>query len=322
MANKIVLKKSSVATKVPLTTDLDYGELALNYADGKLYYKNASNAIQSFSAGAGGAESITLALDRKQYLATAGQTTFVVSYYPSNVDVYINGVYIPPSDYTATSGASVVLDTGADEGDEVILIGYSTSTEGGSGATITDDTTTDGTFYPLFDNVSSGTAASLNASSTKLTFNPSTGRLFSTQNHSDSLGVGVAPTGTSGEIIATNQITAYYSDARLKNFIGTIPDALNKVMALNGYYFTENSRAKELGYTNDRVQVGVSAQEVEAVLPEIVTDAPLKTEDEYKTVWYDKLTPLLIEAIKEQQTMIEIQNAKIAELEEMIKAKQ
>lgn len=50
MANKIVLKKSSVAAKVPLTTDLDYGELALNYADEKLYFKNSSNVVKSFTA--------------------------------------------------------------------------------------------------------------------------------------------------------------------------------------------------------------------------------------------------------------------------------
>lgn len=55
MANKIVLKKSSVAAKVPLTTDLDYGELALNYADEKLYFKNSSNVIKSFNVNATGA---------------------------------------------------------------------------------------------------------------------------------------------------------------------------------------------------------------------------------------------------------------------------
>ena len=49
MANKVLLKKSSVAARVPTTSDLDYGELALNYADGKLYFKNAANAIKSFT---------------------------------------------------------------------------------------------------------------------------------------------------------------------------------------------------------------------------------------------------------------------------------
>lgn len=48
MGTNVLLKKSSVAAKVPLTTDLSYGEVALNYTDGRLYYKTASNAIDSF----------------------------------------------------------------------------------------------------------------------------------------------------------------------------------------------------------------------------------------------------------------------------------
>ena len=113
----------------------------------------------------------------------------------------------------------------------------------------------------------------------------------------DSLGVGTTASGTSGEIRATNNITAYYSDERLKDFMGTIPDALEKINKLNGYYFKENELAKSLGYSNERLQVGVSAQEVEKILPEIVTEAPI--DSKYKTVWYEKLVPLLIEAIKE-----------------------
>ena len=48
MANKVLLKKSSTGAKVPLVTDLDYGELAINYADGKLYYKTSGNTIDSY----------------------------------------------------------------------------------------------------------------------------------------------------------------------------------------------------------------------------------------------------------------------------------
>ena len=113
----------------------------------------------------------------------------------------------------------------------------------------------------------------------------------------NSLGVGTAASGTSGEIRATNDVTAYYSDERLKDFHGNIDSALDKVNQLNGYYFTENETAKELGYDNDKRQVGVSAQEVEAVLPEVVAEAPIS--DEYLTVKYEKLAPLFIEAIKE-----------------------
>lgn len=124
-----------------------------------------------------------------------------------------------------------------------------------------------------------------------------------------SLGVGTAASGTAGEIRATNNITAYYSDARLKDFLGTIPNALDKVLALNGYYFIENEEAKSLGYDNDRVQLGVSAQEVQAILPEAVTGAPIG--GDYLTVWYEKLVPVLIEAIKEQQKQIDELRAKV-----------
>ena len=52
MPNKVLLKKSSVAAKVPLAADLDYGEIALNYQDGKIYYKKADNSIDAFVSGA------------------------------------------------------------------------------------------------------------------------------------------------------------------------------------------------------------------------------------------------------------------------------
>jgi hypothetical protein len=100
-----------------------------------------------------------------------------------------------------------------------------------------------------------------------------------------------------GDFTATGNITAYFSDERLKTFEGKIEGALDKVSQLNGYYFHENEEAKDLGYKNDERQVGVSAQEVEAVLPEIIKPAPIHPK--YMTVQYEKLVPLLIEAIKE-----------------------
>ena len=136
--------------------------------------------------------------------------------------------------------------------------------------------------------------------------------------NSPSLGVGTTNSGTAGEIRATNNITAYYSDERLKDFHGTIPNALDKISQLNGYYFTENQTAKDLGYSNDNMQVGLSAQEVEQVLPEIVTDAPIENDQGYKTIWYDKMIPLLVEAIKEQQNIINNQNTRLIALEEQL----
>jgi hypothetical protein len=128
-----------------------------------------------------------------------------------------------------------------------------------------------------------------------------------------SLGVNTAASGTAGEIRATNNITAYYSDARLKDFKGKIGDALYKVSQLNGYYFTENAKAEEFGYNNKELQVGVSAQEVKAILPEVIAPAPFdmnennesKSGENYMTVRYEKLVPLLIEAIKELKAEVE-----------------
>jgi hypothetical protein len=68
MANNILLKKSSVSSKVPTTSDLDYGELALNYADGALYYKTSANAIARLNP----IESIGFA-----NVAVSGQSTVV-----------------------------------------------------------------------------------------------------------------------------------------------------------------------------------------------------------------------------------------------------
>ena len=75
MSNKIILKKSSVVAKVPLTSDLEYGELALNYADGLLYFKNASNNIQSFAA----YNSATVTLTATQTLTNKTLTAPVIA---------------------------------------------------------------------------------------------------------------------------------------------------------------------------------------------------------------------------------------------------
>ena len=123
-----------------------------------------------------------------------------------------------------------------------------------------------------------------------------------------SLGVGTNPSGTAGEIRATNNITAYYSDMRLKDKLYNIPDALAKVMTLSGFYFTPNQIAVDFGYELKQ-EVGVSAQEVQAVLPEAVAPAPIS--DEYLTVRYEKLVPLLIEAIKELKQELDELKAKV-----------
>lgn len=123
-----------------------------------------------------------------------------------------------------------------------------------------------------------------------------------------SLGIGTAASGTAGEIRATNNITAYYSDMRLKNKLYNIDNPLWKVMNLSGFFFEPNEIAQAFGYELKR-EVGVSAQEVEAILPEAVAPAPIS--DEYLTVRYEKLVPLLIEAIKELKREVDELKAKV-----------
>ena len=121
------------------------------------------------------------------------------------------------------------------------------------------------------------------------------------------LGVGTASSGTTGEIRATNQITAYYSDKRLKDIKGKIPNALDKLELLDGVLYTQNKFAEQFGYKNYDMQVGVIAQQVKEVLPEAIKPAPFDIDENgnsisgenYLTVQYEKLVPLLIEAIKE-----------------------
>jgi hypothetical protein len=107
-----------------------------------------------------------------------------------------------------------------------------------------------------------------------------------------------------GDFHADGNVIAYsttISDERLKEDIKPITGALDKVSQLNGYTFTYKADGKE--------SAGVIAQEVEKVLPSAIQEStlPLKTDDgvEYKTVQYDQLHGLLIEAIKELKAEIE-----------------
>jgi hypothetical protein len=125
----------------------------------------------------------------------------------------------------------------------------------------------------------------------------------------NSLGIGTASSGTTGEIRATNNITAYYSDDRLKTKLGVIENALDKIEALSGFYYEENELAESLGYKKHR-QIGVSAQQVQNQLPDCGVVVPAPIDEEYLTVRYEKLIPLLIEGIKELRAEVkEIKNS-------------
>lgn len=104
-----------------------------------------------------------------------------------------------------------------------------------------------------------------------------------------------------GEIQATNNITAYYSDDRLKDRKGDILSALDKVKTLDAFYYEANQTAQDLGYEPVR-EVGISAQQVQAIMPEVVAPAPI--DEKYLTVRYERMVPLLIAAIKELEAQV------------------
>jgi hypothetical protein len=127
--------------------------------------------------------------------------------------------------------------------------------------------------------------------------------------------------GANGNLSVGGNITAYYSDERLKENVKPILSALSKLLSLRGVTYNSNEIAEKYGYFDKNEQVGVIAQDVEKVLPQVVVPAPFdvgydkngnkysKSGENYKTVQYDKIVPLLIEAIKEQQeTIINLQN--------------
>ena len=101
-------------------------------------------------------------------------------------------------------------------------------------------------------------------------------------------------------IYATGDIIAAASDDRLKDKKGNIENALDKVNSLNGFHYNWNDKAVELGFKTEEQKeeehIGLSAQDVQKVAPELVTESSLEG---YDTVRYDKVTALLVEAVKE-----------------------
>lgn len=117
----------------------------------------------------------------------------------------------------------------------------------------------------------------------------------------NSVGIGVGASGSPGDFRATGDVTAFFSsDRSLKENIKPIEDALNKIMYIEGVEYDWiqkyiDDRGGEDGYFVRRHDVGVIAQKIEKVLPEAVVTRP----NGIKAVRYDKLAPLLIQAVKE-----------------------
>ena len=117
-----------------------------------------------------------------------------------------------------------------------------------------------------------------------------------------------------GDMAATGDVTAFYSDRRLKTDLKPIQNALETIKSWNGYTYRANELAGSFGYDTDKLQIGLIAQEVQATTPEAVAQAPFDltgekgeslTGENYLTLKYERLVPVLVEAIKEQDKEIQ-----------------
>jgi|688.fasta_scaffold31542_4 hypothetical protein len=156
----------------------------------------------------------------------------------------------------------------------------------------------------------------------------STGNLNIYSNNTAGTGtIGVYGTlATTGAITATGNITAYFSDERLKKDLEPIENALSKIDSLRAVTYYQNEIADSYLKPNTEKQVGVIAQDIQKILPEAVKPAPFdvitdkdgnKTSlsgENYLTVQYEKIVPLLIAAIQELTD-------KVNDLEEQLKTK-
>ena len=138
-----------------------------------------------------------------------------------------------------------------------------------------------------------------NASGLQVTKTNATSQ-FSGHLQAHCLGIGTAPSTTSGEIRAAGDVVANYSsDKRLKENIKPISGALDKLLQISGVTF--DWIEKEEIHSHKGHDVGVIAQEVEEVLPEVV----VTRDNGYKAVNYEKIVPLLIESIKDLKAEID-----------------
>ena len=239
---------------------------------------------------------------------------------------FTNTVSDTNTTYSAGTGISLSGTTFSNSGVTSIVAGSNISISGGTGAvtiTGTDTNTTysagtgmslSGTTFActvtdtntVTTNIA-GTGVSVSAGTGNSTISIGQAVATSSDVQFDSFGVGTAASGTTGQIRATNDITAYYSsDIALKENINPISNALDKISQIGGYTFDWTDKfIKENGGEDDyfmrKKDTGIIAQEIEEILPEVVATRPNGT----KAVKYDKLTPLLIQAIKELKTELD-----------------
>ena len=238
---KIQIRRSSVPEKIPTTSQLSLGEIAINTYDGILYIKKDVNGAQSIvSLGSRGLQGTT---------GTSIQGTTGTS---------IQGI----QGIQGTTGTSIQGTAGTS------VQGIQGTSGGGGSTSIVNDISTNLTRYPTFVDVTTGSPTATNVSSSKFTFNPSTGTLSAT-------------------------VFTALSDKFNKNNIKLISSPIEKLNAIDGVTFN--------WIDTEVSSVGLIAQQVENIFPELIAIV-----DNKKTVNYNGIIALLVECVKDLSKEIEI----------------
>ena len=137
---------------------------------------------------------------------------------------------------------------------------------------------------------------------------------------------------TAGQIAAAGDIIAYFSDMRLKKNIEPITNAIDKIKTLSTFTYEANEVGASYGLEEHVRNTGFSAQEVQQVMPEVIRLAPFdmgdknevtgviesKSGENYMTLLYDKMAPLIVAALKEEVQKREDLEKEVAELKQLV----
>lgn len=127
----------------------------------------------------------------------------------------------------------------------------------------------------------------------------------------------------SNDMAATGNVIAYYSDKRLKENLKPLVNAMDTVRSWTGYTYNANALGASFGYDPEKQEIGLLAQDVQATTPQAVERAPFdvsdvkggsKSGENYLTLKYERLVPVLVEAIKEQDKEIQALKQQVAAL--------
>jgi hypothetical protein len=303
------LSTLSLGTALPLTsggtgsatasgarTNLGLGTIATQNANAVTITGGSITGITDLAVADGG----TGASDASGARTNLGATTVGANFFTLTSPGAITFIRVNADNTVSTLDAATFRTAiGAGVGSVTSVTGTGTA----SGLTLSGTVTSSGniTLSGTVNALAAGTyAIDISGNATTAT----TANALNTSNNYrvNSIGVGAAATGVAGEIVATDNITAYYSDERLKTKLGKIENALGKLCSLEGFYYEANETAQALGYEAKR-EVGISAQQMQNILPEIVAPAPI--DNTYLTVRYERALPLVIEAIKELRAEVE-----------------